>query len=130
VCYIEQVRVERVDLNALERLEVKSLHLIGHSVSKTRPDSALRRAAQRRQQIGWRGQAGCFARPGGNGDQAEKGNDERREDRRGDYAMRKKRDDAAIFIGLIGVVVVRAGRVRALRRMFTVAMNPPVSRGA
>jgi len=78
----------------------------------------------------WRGQAERLARPGGDGDQAEKGNDERREDRRGDYAVRKKRDDAAVFIGLIGVVVVRAGRVCGMRRMFPVAMNPLVGCGA
>ena len=53
----------------------------------------------------WRGQAERLARPGGDGDQAEKGNDERREDRRGDYAVRKKRDDASVVIGIIGVMV-------------------------
>jgi len=90
----------------------------------------LRGAAQRRQQIIWCGQAERLARLGGDGDQTEKGNDERREDRRGDCAMREKRDDTAIFIGLIGVVVVRAGRVRAMCRMFTVAVNPLVSLGA
>ena len=77
-----------------------------------------------------RGQTERLARLGGDGHQAEKGNDERGEDRRGDYAVRKKRDDAAVFIGLIGVVVVRAGRVRAMCRMFTVAVNPLVSLGA
>ena len=41
--------------------------------------------------------------------------------------MRKKRDDAAIFIGISGIVVVRAGRVRC---MFLVAVNPLVGRGA
>jgi len=78
----------------------------------------------------WRGQAERLAWTGSDGDQAEKGNDERREDRRGDYAVRKKRDDAAIFIGLIGVMVVRAGRVRVMCRMFTVAVNPLVGLGA
>jgi hypothetical protein len=92
--------------------------------------SALRRAAQRRQQIGWRGQAERLARPCSDGDQAEKCNDQCSEDCRGDYAVCKKRDDAAIFIGISGIVVVRAARVRGMRRMFLVAVNPLVSRGA
>ena len=78
----------------------------------------------------WRGQAERLALPCGDGDQAEKCNDQCSENCRGDYAVRKKRDDAAIFIGIFGIVVVRAARVCGMRRRFLVAVNPLMGRGA
>jgi|HubBroStandDraft_2_1064218.scaffolds.fasta_scaffold112991_2 hypothetical protein len=74
----------------------------------------------------WRGQAERRARPGDDGGQAEKGNGQYRKDCRRDYAVGKKRDDATILVG-IGRVVVRAFRVRAMCRVFAMAMNPLVS---
>jgi len=70
----------------------------------------------------WRGQAQRLARPVGDGDQPGKGNDERGEDRRSDDAVREKRDDAAIFIGM--------GRVMVVRGRPAVAVDPGARAGA